>query len=95
MPYIPLCDLIPGEWGMVKQLNTIGSMRRRLLDLGLTPDTPVVCLGHAPGGDPTGYGIRQAVIALRRQDAATVIVYVAKGVDADGADQTCHRTGCH
>ena len=44
---------------------------------------------------PTGYGIRQAVIALRRQDAATVIVYVAKGVDADGADQTCHRTGCH
>lgn len=80
MPYLPLCDLRPGEWGVIQQLDALGSMRRRLLDLGLTPQTPVVCLGHAPGGDPTAYGLRQTVIALRRQDAATVRIYKTEGV---------------
>ena len=74
MPLIPLCHLHPGEGGTVHQLNTVGSMRRRLLDLGLMPSTTVVCIGVSPGGDPAAYGIRGAVIALRRADAATVMV---------------------
>ena len=74
MPTIPLCDLRPGEGGTVCQLNTIGSMRRRLLDMGLLTGAVVVCVGVSPGGDPAAYGIRGAVIALRRADAATVLV---------------------
>ena len=74
MPTVPLCDLRPGQGGTVCQLNTVGSMRRRLLDLGLMPDAAVVCVGVSPGGDPAAYGIRGAVIALRRADAATVTV---------------------
>ena len=74
MPTIPLCQLRPGEGGTVQQLNTLGSMRRRLMDLGVLPKAVVVCVGHSPAGDPAAYAIRGAVVALRQTDAATVLV---------------------
>ncbi|MDX1383358.1 MAG: iron dependent repressor, metal binding and dimerization domain protein [Thermoanaerobaculia bacterium] len=46
-----------------------GPERRRMLDLGLIPGTRVLAEIRSPGGDPTGYRIRGAVIALRREQA--------------------------
>lgn len=46
-----------------------GAERRRLLDLGLIPGTEVIAEIRSPAGDPTGYRIRGAVIALRREQA--------------------------
>jgi DtxR family Mn-dependent transcriptional regulator len=46
-----------------------GAERRRMLDLGLIPGTEVGPEIRSPGGDPTGYLIRGAVIALRREQA--------------------------
>ena len=37
------------------------------MDLGLTADTQVECLGVSPLGDPVSYRIRGAVIAIRRE----------------------------
>lgn len=74
MPSVPLSTLRTGEGGVVQQLNTVGSMRRRLMDLGFLPGAAVVCVGYSPGGDPAAYGIRGAVIALRRADSAAVLV---------------------
>ncbi len=39
-----LCDLQPGESGLVKELRLAGSQRRRLLDIGLVNNTLVECL---------------------------------------------------
>lgn len=86
MEMVPLCDLRPGEGGIVRQLNTIGSMRRRLIDLGMIPDGAVVCVGVSPAGDPAAYGVRGAVVALRQDDAATVLVQRWEG-DGYGAQQ--------
>ena len=94
MNTIPLCELQPGQCAIVWQLNTVGRMRRRLLDLGLTPGTPVCCVGVSPGGDPAAYGIRQAVIAIRRADGATVRVQPIEEEDTHGTDQRGHRPGC-
>lgn len=79
MPTVPLCHLCPGEGGTVQQLNTVGSMRRRLMDLGLLPTAPVVCVGRSPAGDPAAYGVHGAVVALRQADAATVLVQLWEG----------------
>jgi ferrous iron transport protein A len=49
-------------------------MRRRLQDIGLISGTQVSCVLRAPAGDPTAYAIRGAVIALRREDAAHVLI---------------------
>ena len=60
----------------------------RMRDLGLTDGARVVCLQKSPCGDPAAYLIRGAVIALRRQDAGTILM---KGVNAHGADDAVHR----
>ncbi len=71
---IPLCQLPVGKKGMVKKLNTKGSQRRRLLDLGLVSNTAIEALQKSPSGDPTAYQIRGAVIALRKEDAFNILV---------------------
>lgn len=67
-----LADFVPGEKGTVRHLKAVGSMRRRLLDLGVMEGTPVECVGSSPGGDPLCFLIRNAVIAIRRTDCRTI-----------------------
>lgn len=69
-----LNDIRPGEKASVKELRTTGSMRRRFLDIGLIENTEVECLGRSPGGDPSAFLIRGAVIAIRSEDCATIMV---------------------
>ncbi len=71
-PYRTLKELNPGETGVVSSLQMQGSLRRRFLDIGLIADTPVLCLGRSPGGDPAAYLIRGAVIAIRGKDSKDV-----------------------
>lgn len=63
-----------GMSARVQALCTSGSIRRRLLDLGMIPGTRVQCLQKSPAGDPTAYLIRGAVIALRQEDSAAIQV---------------------
>lgn len=72
---VGLNDMKPGQTARVLRLDTKGSMRRRLLDIGLIEDTVVECLGHSPAGDPSAYLIRGAVIAIRSEDGRTVLVH--------------------
>ena len=69
-----LCDLTIGQRGRVIALNCNGSMRRRLLDIGLVTGTIVECVGRSPGGDPAAYLIRSAVIAIRDRDSADILI---------------------
>ena len=63
-----------GMSARVQALHTSGSIRRRLLDLGMIPGTRVECLQKSPAGDPAAYLIRGAVIALRREDSSAIQV---------------------
>lgn len=69
-----LSDLAPGQRGTVRALGATGAMRRRMLDIGLTPGTEVECLGRSPAGDPSAYLIRGAVIAIRASDGRDVLL---------------------
>jgi DtxR family Mn-dependent transcriptional regulator len=51
-----------------------GLQRRRLLDLGFVPGTEVAAVMKSPSGDPTGYRVRGAVIALRRDQADLILL---------------------
>lgn len=63
-----------GAYAVVVSLETKGELRRRLMDIGLVEGTTVECVRKSPAGDPKAYLIRGAVIALRNEDAATVIM---------------------
>ena len=68
-PQVCLNDLQPGQQAIVQELRSTGSIRRRLLDMGLIRNTVVQCLGRSPGGDPSAFLIRGAVIAIRAADS--------------------------
>ena len=69
-----LNEINPGQRATVSELQSTGSMRRRLLDIGLIQNTEVECLGRSPGGDPSAYLIRGAVIAIRSEDCKNILV---------------------
>lgn len=71
-----LSDLKIGEEGEVVGIseNCRGQQRRRLLDLGVVPGTKVKVELESAGGDPSGYSIRGAVIAIRKSNAAQIYI---------------------
>ena len=69
-----LVSLKEGQRARVTQLRMHGGMRRRLLDIGLVEGTEVECVQKSPAGDPVAYRIRGALIALRSEDGADVLV---------------------
>ncbi|MDF2945318.1 MAG: ferrous iron transport protein [Herbinix sp.] len=71
---IPLNHLPLGKKAKVKVLTSDGTIRRRMLDLGLISDTEIEALQRSPSGDPIAYDIRGAVIALRSEEASKILV---------------------
>lgn len=74
MTYNSLCNISVGATACVCNLHTEGTIRRRLLDIGLTQGTETTCLYQSPSGDPRAYLIRGAVIALRAEEAQKIEV---------------------
>ena len=65
-------DALPvGASAVVMALRSTGA-QRRMLDLGFVPGSCVRALHVSPWSDPVAYGVRGAVIALRREDAGGV-----------------------
>ena len=72
-------DIEPGQTAKVRELLSTGSIRRRLLDIGLIENTEVECLGRSPAGDPSAFLIRGAVIAIRREDCRNILIVKERG----------------
>lgn len=75
---ITLDELQIGNCGTVYALNVTGNERRRLLDLGIVKGTMVTALMKSPLGNPIAYLIRGTKIALRRKDAARILLLTEK-----------------
>lgn len=69
-----LTHLPIGTKATVDTLDPDSNIKRRLLDLGFTRGTVVEAVQKSPGGDPIAYLVRGAVIALRSEDSATVLL---------------------
>lgn len=69
-----LVQMKQGESAIIRELISVGAIRRRLQDLGIIPGTKVECVQKSPLGDPAAYLVRGAVIALRQEDAKTVLI---------------------
>lgn len=71
---LTLTDLREGQFGKVTNILASGSMRRRLLDLGVIEGTSIQCLQKSPCGDPIAFLIRGAAIALRTEDSCDIVI---------------------
>lgn len=70
----------PGMGGIIQSVGGQGTLRRRLLDMGLTPKTKIQVTKIAPMGDPMELYLRGYVLTLRLQDAAEIEVLVKEEV---------------
>ena len=71
---LSLVDIPVGGSARVVNILTIGANRRRLLDLGLVPDSIIKVIRRSPAGNPTAYLIKGTLIALRNEDARQILV---------------------
>ena len=67
-----LDKLVPGQSGIILSVGGEGSLRRRLLDMGLTPKTTVMVRKVAPLGDPIEVTVRGYELSLRKADAEMI-----------------------
>ncbi len=71
-----LSGLVPGGQAKVVRISPRcrGAERRRLMDLGILPGTLVTAEFKSPGGNLTAYCVRDAVIALRKEQSDLIQV---------------------
>ncbi|MHB1311185.1 MAG: FeoA family protein [Gemmatimonadaceae bacterium] len=69
--------LAAGERGIIASLNCEPAISRRLMELGLTPGTPVEVIRRAPLGDPLEIIARGVHLSLRRSEACRINVTAA------------------
>lgn len=69
-------DKLPlGQEAIIAKVGGEGSiLRRRLLDMGLTPRTRVMVRKRAPLGDPLEISLRGYELTLRAEEAAKITV---------------------
>lgn len=66
-------DKLPvGRSARITFVGGEGALRRRLLDMGLTPGTSVTLCKKAPMGDPIELELRGYSLTLRLMDAAGI-----------------------
>ena len=62
--------------GIIKEIKCEENIKRRLLDLGLVKETKIKPVLVSPSGDPRAFEVRGTIIAIRKEDAKRVELYI-------------------
>jgi Fe2+ transport system protein FeoA len=69
-----LDQLTPGQKARVKRIGGEGSVRRRLMDMGITSGVEIAVIKTSPFGDPVEYLLRGYHLSLRKSEAQMIEV---------------------
>lgn len=69
-----LSALAPGQTAVLQELRLCAAQRARLEELGLLCGTKLTCLYRAGRGSIAAYEVGGAVLALRRETAARLVM---------------------
>lgn len=70
-----LSSLKPGETRNVKKIGSRGALRRRIIDMGITPGVRIKVVKRAPLGDPIEVSVHGYNLSIRKSDAAQIEIY--------------------
>jgi Fe2+ transport system protein FeoA len=70
----PLTGLAPDDHAIVQEVRGHSALRKRLLDMGVTPGAEIAVVRVAPLGDPVEYMVRGYRLSLRRSEAEQVLI---------------------
>ncbi len=70
-----LSDLSPAQSGKIRSFNQLSDdVRKKMMVMGLLPDTVVTMVRRAPMGDPLQIEVRGVNIAVRKRIASQIDV---------------------
>ncbi|HML25533.1 ferrous iron transport protein A [Methanomethylovorans sp.] len=69
-----LNDLRPGEKARIIKVLAKGTVRRKLMDMGMVPGSEIEVVRTAPLGDPIEFRIKGYSLSMRKQEAANIVV---------------------
>ncbi len=69
-----VCDLKINESGVVVSIGGSGALRRRIIDMGITPGAIIVMKRVAPFGDPIEVNVRGYELSIRKSEAKEITV---------------------
>ncbi|BED93077.1 MAG: ferrous iron transport protein A [Candidatus Paraimprobicoccus trichonymphae] len=65
----------PKEFGIVKKLGNQGALRRRIIDMGITPGVKITVLDIAPLGDPIKINVRNYELSIRKSESEEILIF--------------------
>ncbi len=71
---VPMGTLAVGSRAQIVELVGSGKLQRRMLSMGFVPGAEVTVIREAPLGDPLQYRVKKANVALRQDEANTLLV---------------------
>lgn len=69
-----LKDLAPGDSARIKFVSGNGSIRRRIVEMGLVPGVELTMERYAPLGDPVEIKSQGFHLSLRKEEADTIFL---------------------
>lgn len=69
-----LKDLAPGDTARIKSVTGSGSIRRRIVEMGLVPGVVLTMERYAPLGDPVEVKSQGFHLSLRKEEADTIFL---------------------
>ncbi len=69
-----LKDAKSGDNVIVEKISCGGSLKRRIMDMGITKGTSIFVRKLAPLGDPIELTVRGYELSLRKADAENIII---------------------
>lgn len=67
-----LKELLPGQEGVVVKIKGQGALRRRIMDMGIVPQSRITMIRRAPLGDPLEIKLLGCLLSLRKEEADLV-----------------------
>lgn len=69
-----LAEMAVGQSARIARVNGNGAIQQRLLDMGITRGAVVLVKRVAPLGDPIEISVKGYSLAIRRDEARTILV---------------------
>jgi ferrous iron transport protein A len=69
-----LKEIKVGQWATVIQINAIGPLKRRIMDMGITKGAKIKVVKYAPMGDPIELCLRNYILSIRKSEAELIVV---------------------
>jgi Fe2+ transport system protein FeoA len=74
-------QLAIGHRAVVTRINGQGALRRRIMDMGITPGAEIEMVKTSPLGDPVEYLVRGYHLSLRRSEAQMIEIEMQPDAD--------------